>query len=708
MSTNIAFDIIARDRASSTFNKVGRSADGMGRSTQSAGGKMAKFGALAKVGASGALALTAGLVVVGKGAVNLEREFSKTMSVLQATTKSSGSEMKDLTALAMKMGSETVFSANDASKAMLELARGGMTAAQIQGGALAGTLTLAAAGELEMGEAANVAVKSMGQFNLTGKDSAAIAAALAGGANASSASVRDMSQALSQGGLAANSVGFSLQETTAVLAGFSNAGMQGSDAGTSLKTMLDRLQPVTNSAKAAMMGLGAWSEKTGSAFVKSNGQFKSAAQIAEILKKGTEGLSQAERKRLITQAFGSDAQRAATVFAEEGAAGLGKLLKATSDQGAAEKMAAANMKGTAGAMERLSGAVETAQLKIGIMLAPAVISVADALSEDVIPAMTGFIDGLSGSSDKANKFTPILEAVGGVLRDVGGWIKDDLAPALVQLAGDWLEGVRKGFKNIGDSMKDNKPFIDQVKAAFGVLGDVLTTKLMPALGWVYLHAFPAMGKAIGIAITVLKKLSTAWLFMAEHGIRGLNLLLGAAFQVFGGILAAAEKGMGWIPGLGGKIKKAKDAFDDFRASTVNNLDKTAAALHKTRDAINGIKSPPPVKIKIQYEIPLLPTLPGISTPKLPKGDGDAANARGTGYFRGGRTWVGEEGPELVELPRGSRIHDAARSKKMASGSGSEIDYDRLATSIVRALERGTNLVRLPDAGRAAYQAGAAY
>jgi len=37
------------------------------------------------------------------------------------------------------------------------------------------------------------------------------------------------------------------------------------------------------------------------------------------------------------------------------------------------------------------------------------------------------------------------------------------------------------------------------------------------------------------------------------------------------------------------------------------------------------------------------------------------NAGGTDNWRGGQTWVGEDGPELVTLPRGSRITPAGAS-----------------------------------------------
>src|SRR5439155_10678 len=46
-----------------------------------------------------------------------------------------------------------------------------------------------------------------------------------------------------------------------------------------------------------------------------------------------------------------------------------------------------------------------------------------------------------------------------------------------------------------------------------------------------------------------------------------------------------------------------------------------------------------------------------------------ANARGTNYWRGGPTWVGEEGPEILNLPTGSKITPHRQAMAMAGQSG---------------------------------------
>ena len=44
------------------------------------------------------------------------------------------------------------------------------------------------------------------------------------------------------------------------------------------------------------------------------------------------------------------------------------------------------------------------------------------------------------------------------------------------------------------------------------------------------------------------------------------------------------------------------------------------------------------------------------------------NAQGTQYWRGGPTWVGELGPELVDLPKGSRIYSNQESREIAQSA----------------------------------------
>lgn len=408
-------------------------------------GGLGKGAALLGVGG-----LAAGLVGFAKSAVDAERAFSTNMRLIQASTKATDQQMQQLNDQAVKLGADTSFSAGEASTAMLELARAGLTTKQIMGGGVAATLTLAAAGGTDLATASTIASNAMNTFNIKARDMDKIAAALAGGANASTASVESLGQALQQVGPGATNAGLSLQETVAALAAFDSAGIKGSDAGTSLKTMLARLVPQTTKATKAM-------EELGLDFVKGNGEFESLTNIAGQLQARLGKLAPAQRQVALNTIFGSDASRAATGLLKEGEQGIREFIKATKDQAAAQEAAAARMGGTEGALERLSGAIETAKLRLGQELAPAVAAGADALGDKLVPAMEA---GIDAGYDIAHALTPavseIVEALGHLAGegDAVGKMFDGVFLPAVEAAAKAVGGLVDFVDNLPGPVKD--------------------------------------------------------------------------------------------------------------------------------------------------------------------------------------------------------------------------------------------------------------
>lgn len=97
------------------------------------------------------------------------------------------------------------------------------------------------------------------------------------------------------------------------------------------------------------------------------------------------------------------------------------------------------------------------------------------------------------------------------------------------------------------------------------------------------------GKFIGtVFIGYLKILANMWLTVGRYGIKAFTWLLEAAFTTFDGILAAAEKGLGWIPGIGDKISTARNAFQNFGNSTIDKLNAVEGKLKDVQDRINGV------------------------------------------------------------------------------------------------------------------------
>lgn len=376
---------------------------GVGTGLSGLNGSLSQVGTQAtNAGKRLSLGLTTPIVGIGIAATNLAAGFDKTMRQVAIAT---GGPSDALEKLAMTMGAETAFSAGEAADAMLELAKGGMTAAQIQGGALAATMKLASAGGVDLASASTYVSNSMAAFGLKAKDAESVTVALAGAANASSASVESLGLGLSQAAASARNAGLSLQETTGVLSLFDSLGLKGSDAGTSLKSMLNSLIPTTDKAREAMASANL-------DFVDAQGNFVGVADMAEQLKTGLGGLTEAQRAQALETIFGSDGMRAASALMQGGAAAVEKYTKASRDQKTTTELANAAMEGTSGAMERAAGSIETAGLVIGQVLAP------------YVEKAAGVIE------DLANRFTNLPGPVqGGIVAAAG--LAAALGPLLV-------------------------------------------------------------------------------------------------------------------------------------------------------------------------------------------------------------------------------------------------------------------------------------
>lgn len=386
------------------------------------------------------LGLTVPIVAAGGAATSVAASFDDAMSQVQGALGGASADMDGLRNLALQLGADTVFSATESAQAMVELAKGGLTEAQIKGGALAASMDLAAAGQLNLADAAATTVQMMGSFGLGAGDATRIANALAGAANASSADVSDLTQAMSQCSAQASLAGWSLEDTAAALALFADHGVKGSDAGTSLKTMLQRLAAPTDQAAEAIAAYGL-------NIRDSNGKMKDISGIADELTGKLGGLSDAERDAALQTIFGSDASRAAAILMQSGSEGLAKYVAATNDATAAETMANAQKGELSWALENMGGAVESAAIAFGTALAPAITAVAGVIgnvAEAFASLPAGVQTGIAVVLALVAALGPLLMVIGSVVAALpaisegfavlGGALAIPLAPAAAVVA----------------------------------------------------------------------------------------------------------------------------------------------------------------------------------------------------------------------------------------------------------------------------------
>lgn len=321
-------------------------------------------------------ALAAGVAI----AVSKFAEFDQQMSYVEAATHETAANMDLLRQAALDAGASTVFSATEAAQAIEELAKAGVSTADILAGALAGSMDLAAAGGLSVARAAEITSTALNQFELDGSEASHVADLLAAGAGKAMGSVDDLAQGLKFVGPVANSMGISLEETIGVMAMFAQQGIIGEQAGTSLRGVLSSLTSPSAMARKEI-------ERLGITLYDSQGNFLGLENAAGELSKAYLTMDGASRDASLGVIFGRETVTAATALYKAGASGVDEWTEAVDDSGYAAETAAMRLNNLKGDWEAFSGALDTAFITMG---------------EGVDGPLRMFVQGLSGLVDGFN------------------------------------------------------------------------------------------------------------------------------------------------------------------------------------------------------------------------------------------------------------------------------------------------------------------
>ena len=253
----------ARGRGGAGLRALGRGGNLAGIASGSAAlrtfGLTARAASLATTGfatgvggatlAVGALALTIGLSV-GAHAV-----FERSMKRVQAVTQGTASEMAFLSQQSKALAQEMPFTPTQIAKGATFLGMAGFKPPQI-GEALKPTLHLASIGMLDVGTAADISTNIMTQFGHTAYELSHDIDVLAKTVTQSNVNVRQMATSMSYLGPVANSLGISVEETSAAIGLLGNRGIQGTKAGSAFATSLTRLASPPKKASDSLKMLG--------------------------------------------------------------------------------------------------------------------------------------------------------------------------------------------------------------------------------------------------------------------------------------------------------------------------------------------------------------------------------------------------------------------------------------------------------------------
>lgn len=329
-----------------------------GKSTETLAGGLEKSGSKTGLVTKGITAAGLAVAAFGVASIKMAADFDEQMSTVQANSGATTAQLGQLRAAALQAGASTVYTAAESAGAINDLAKAGMSVSDILSGGLTASLNLAAAGQMDVGNAAEYMSQALTMFHLSGKDATSTADALAAGADKAVGDVSDFGEALNNCGAQANSFGMNLQETVGVLGLFAQNGIVGAEAGTQLNSVLMKLSAPSSEAQAEM-------DKLGISVYDSSEKFVGMANLAGQLKEKIGSLSEEQRHYAMATIFGSYATNGATYIMNAGKKGVEDWTKAVSDSGFAAQQASNKTNNLKGDLKMLESATQSAMTKIG-------------------------------------------------------------------------------------------------------------------------------------------------------------------------------------------------------------------------------------------------------------------------------------------------------------------------------------------------------
>lgn len=358
---------------------------------------------VASVGKGITAGVTLPIVGIAAAATNTAMDFEAQMSRVGAIAGATAGEMDLLRKSALDLGASTSKSAGEVAIAQEGLAAMGFTVQEVLG-AMPGVISAAEASGSDMAQTAEVMASTLNVFGLEASEANRVADVLAQTANQSAASMTDMQYALKYAGGPANALGISLEELSASVGVMTDAGLKGENAGTALRGgLLGLLDPSEKNAKM-MTAMGV-------AMTDSEGNFIGISKMVQNLDGAMAGMTDTQKAANLSQLVGKEAVTGFLALMEAGPEKIDSMTASLENSGGASQKAAGIMKDNLkGAVEEMSGAMETAAISIGTALTPMLRQAAEFISK--------LVEKFNEASPAQQKMVLIMAALAAVIGPV--------------------------------------------------------------------------------------------------------------------------------------------------------------------------------------------------------------------------------------------------------------------------------------------------
>lgn len=387
--------------------------------------------ALKKIGAAVVAAFAVDKIKdFGKACISAGMDFDSQMSTVAAISGATGEEFEILRAKAQEMGATTAFSATESAQAMEYMAMAGWKTTDITNG-LAGVMNLAAASGEDLATTSDIVTDAMTAFGMSADQSTYFADVLAQTATNANTNVGMMGETFKYVAPLAGAMGYNIEDMSAAIGLMANAGIKGSQSGTSLRNIITNLASPTDKVAGAMDDLGI-------SLTDSDGKTKSFGETLSDLRISFADLDEVQKT-----------QYASAIAGKEGMSGLLALINSSDEDfdkltdsiknctGASEKMAEIRLDNLEGDVTLFKSALEGAQIAISDKLTPVL--------RNLVKKAT---DWLPTVQDK------LLSAID-VVMDIGKYLAQELTPILSSIGKSVLPIIK-------DALKSAKAIIEQL------------------------------------------------------------------------------------------------------------------------------------------------------------------------------------------------------------------------------------------------------
>lgn len=537
------------------INNGGELAD-LSNKLTTTGDKVKSFSSgMQSVGSTLTTSVTLPLVAAGTAALATGIQFEQQMSRVGAIAGATGDELALLTEQAKELGASTAFSASEAAQGMENMASAGFAVTEIMD-SMGGVLDLAAVSGGDVALASEAMATAINAFGLEASDSTHVANVFARAAADTNAETVDMAEALKYAAPPAANLGMSMEDTAAAIGIMSDAGIKGSQAGTTLRGAMTRLAKPTKQSADLIAELGL-------EMFDAQGNIKPMSGLVSELKDGLQGMTKEQKAAALATIFGQEAMSGMMTLIEAGPDKVDNLSKSLENSaGAAEEMATVMQDNVAGTIDEMMGALETAGIELTEALAPAITNIAEVVTE-----LVGSFNELDDETQQqiiqwaamAAAAGPVLSVIGSMGQGVG---------TLMQLGG----GLTKIIGGVQAATDSSIPVFDSAGTVIGNMGGA---------------AAKAGGvKGVGGLIGSLANLGpVGW------GIVGAGGLLAAgygAWKLFGEeAYNAGERTKQWGTDVGATVDGHLDKMQELTQSTSGQFESLTQGLSTNKEQMSG-------------------------------------------------------------------------------------------------------------------------